>query len=171
MSKRPNGDGSITRYKDGWCGRYTDPVTRKQRAVYGSTQEECKAKLDAVKATIQGGVYVQPDRMTTGAWLDYWFENFYCIGAKKSSQDTTASGIRVHLKPIIGSIPLQKLSGENVQNVVRTMQKKELAPSTIQRHIKTLHQALEQAVTLKKIPITRSRGPSCHPSKSQRFAA
>lgn len=158
MSKRPNGDGSITKYKDGWRGRYTDPITHKQRAVYGATQEECKARLDTIKASIQGGVYVQPDKMLTGAWLDYWFENFYCISAKKSSQDTTASGIRTHLKPIVGTIPLQKLSGENVQSIVRTMQKNGLAPSTIQRHIKTLHQALDQAVTLKKIPNNPANG-------------
>lgn len=80
MSKRPNGDGSIGRYKNGWRARYTDPVTHKQLAVYGHTQEACKVELDKKRAAIRGGVYVQPDKITTGDWLDYWFENYYCIG-------------------------------------------------------------------------------------------
>ena len=104
MSKRPNGDGSISRYKNGWRGRYTDPITHTQRAVYGSTQEECKVALDEKLAAIRRGVYVTPDKILTGDWLDYWFENFYCIGTKQSSQGTTAQGIRAHLKPIIGNV-------------------------------------------------------------------
>lgn len=157
MSKRPNGDGSITKYRQngkdkGWRGRYTDPITHKQVPVYGATQEECKAKLDAIKAAIQGGVYVQPDKILTGDWLDYWFENYYCVGSKQSSQSTTRQGINAYLKPIIGKIPLQKLTADQAQGIVRSMQKKGLAPSTIQRHIKTLKQALGQAVKAKKMP-------------------
>lgn len=152
MSKRPNGDGSISRYKNGWRGRYTDPITHTQRAVYGSTQEECKAALDEKIAAIRRGVYVTPDKILTGDWLDYWFENFYCIGTKQSSQGTTAQGIRAHLKPVVGNVLLQKLSGEQVQSIVRSMQKKGLAASTVRRHMKTLTQALDQAVEMKKIP-------------------
>ncbi|MBR3743146.1 MAG: site-specific integrase [Clostridia bacterium] len=151
MSKRPNGDGSITRYKEGWRGRYIDPVDHKQRAVYGASQEECKKKLDAIKAAIQGGVYVRIDKILTGDWLDFWFQNYYCVGSKQSSQATTRQGINAYLKPTIGKIPLQKLTTDHAQSVVRVMQKRGLAPSTIHRHIKTLKQALSQAVKVKKI--------------------
>ena len=153
MSKRPNGDGSIGRYKNGWRARYTDPVTHKQLAVYGHTQEACKVELDKKRAAIRGGIYVHPDKILTGDWLDYWFENYYCIGTKKSSQATTAQGIRTHLMPAFGTIPLQKLTTEHIQGLIRSMQKGGLAASTIRRHIKTLKQALTQAVITQKIPI------------------
>lgn len=158
MNKRPNGDGSITRYKDGWRGRYTDPITHKQRAVYGRTQEECRAKLHEKLAAIQDGVFVQPDKMTTGAWLLQWFENFYCIGTKQSSQATTHQGIRTHLLPALGKIALQKLTTEHIQGMIRAMQKNGLSAATIQRHMKTLKQALEKAVKTKKIPFNPAKG-------------
>lgn len=151
MSKRPNGDGSIAPYGDGWRGRYTDPISHKQRAVYGKTQGECKNKLDAALSAIRGGVYVQPDKLLTGDWLDYWFENFYCIGTKQSTQATTAQGIRAHLKPVLGKYPLQKLQTEHIQAMIRNMQRDGLAPATIRRHVKTLNQALKQAAKMKKI--------------------
>ncbi len=163
MSKRPNGDGSISRYKNGWRGRYTDPVTHTQRAVYGGTQEECRKALNEKLSAIRGGVYVTPDKILTGDWLDYWFENYYCVSSKQSSQATTRQGINAYLKPAIGRIPLQKLSADQVQGIVRAMQKKGLAPSTIHRHIKTLKQALAQAVKMKKIPCNPADGAKLPP--------
>ena len=163
MSKRPNGDGSISRYNKRWRGRYTDPVTHKQRAVYGNSQEECRKALNEILAAIQGGVYVPPDKIQTGDWLDYWFENYYCIGSKQSSQATTRQGINAYLKPALCKIPLQKLTTDHAQGLVRAMQKKGLAPSTIHRHMKTLKQALAQAAVLKKIPSNPADGVKLPP--------
>lgn len=151
MSKRPNGDGSISRYKDGWRGRYTDPKTHQQRAVYGKTQSECKDKLDAKLAAIKGGVYVPPNKLLTGAWIKSWFKDYYCVNTKQSTQSTTWRGLRTYILPEIENILLQKLTPDHIQAIVRSMQSKGLAPSTIQRHVGTLVQCLEQAVSNEKI--------------------
>lgn len=152
MSKRANGEGTIGRYKNGWRALYTDPNNSyKQCAVYAKSQEECKNKLDAALMSIRRGVFVEPDKISVSDWLDYWFENYYCVSTKPSSQATTHQGIRTHIKPNIGNIKLQKLSTEHVQAMIRSMQKDELSPATIRRHIKTLRQALQQAVKNKKV--------------------
>lgn len=152
MKRRVNGEGCYDRFRDGWRGRFTDPVTGKQRAVYGKTQAECKRKLDAVLEEIRGGHYVTPNKEeTTGRWLDVWFTNYYCVGTKQSTQATTAQGIRTHLKPHLGMIPLQKLNTDNVQAMIRDMIESGLAPSTIARQIKILKQCMTMAVKRKKI--------------------
>lgn len=151
MKKRPNNDGSISRYKGRWRGRYTDPITHRQKAVYAATQAECKEKLDAKLQEIRQGVYVAPDRLTVGGWLDFWFENFYRIGVKASTAATTESNIRTKLKPALGMIVLQKLTAEPIQAFIRQQQQAGLKGSTIRRYIKVLGQALTQAEKLHKI--------------------
>lgn len=151
MKKRPNNDGSLTRYRDGWRGRYTDPVTHRQRAVYGKTQAECQSKLAEALNDIRTGVYVPPDRLTVGAWLDFWFENFHRISAKASTAATTESNIRTHLKPSLGHIQLQKLTAEPIQALIRQEQQAGHKPATIRRHIYVLSQALNKAEQMGKI--------------------
>ena len=149
--KRPNNDGSISRYKDRWRGQYTDPITHKQRAVYGKTQAECKAKLDAKLAEIKNGAYVAPDKVTVGGWLNLWFENFYRMSVKDTTAATAESNIRTHLIPALGHISLQKLTTEDVQGFVRREQEAGLSSATIRRYIKVLRQAMRQAVKLQRI--------------------
>ncbi len=151
--KRSNGEGTISRYKDGWRGRYTDPVTHTQRAVYGKTMGECKQKLKDVLATIDAGSYVTPDKANTTVkeWLNFWFENYYCISTKKSTQATTHGAICNQLIPAIGSIKLQKLTTDDIQEMINHMQTDGLAPGTISRHFKVLKQSLKKAQKLKKI--------------------
>lgn len=158
LKKRPNNDGSISRYKDRWRGQYTDPVSHRQRAVYGKTQAECKARLDAKLAEIKSGAYVAPDKITVGGWLDLWFERFYRVGVEASTAGTTESNIRVHLKPALGSIPLQKLSTEDVQGFIQRELDAGLAGSTIRRYLKLLRQSLKQAVILRRIPRDPTEG-------------
>ena len=109
--KRSNGEGSISRYKDGWRARYTDPVTHQQRAIYGKTQTEVREKLRAVLSTIDNQTYVTPDKKNTtvAEWLNFWFQNYYCTRTKQSTQATTSQAIRNHLIPALGKKQLQKL--------------------------------------------------------------
>lgn len=148
--KRPNNDGSIGRYKNGWRGQYTDPITHKQRAVYGKTQEECKRKLDAKLAEIRGGMYVSPDRITVKAWLDFWFENFYRRNVKASTAATTKGNID-KLSGTLGKYPLQKLTAVHVQAFVTQKLDAGLKVPTVRRYIKVLAQSLEQARRIGRI--------------------
>ena len=148
--RRPNNDGSIGRYKDRWRGAYTDPTIHKQRYVYGKTQAECKAKLDAKLAEIRGGSYVPPDKMTVEAWLLFWFDNFYRRSVKASTAATAKSNLD-KLIAALGKIKLQKLSPTDVQRFITTELDAGIRVSTIKRYLTVLAQALDQARELQKI--------------------
>ena len=137
MKKRPNHDGSIARWRDRWRGQYTDPVSHRQRSVYGKTMAECKAKLDQKLAEIRGGAYVAPDRITLGAWLDYWFATFYRPAVKPSTAATTKGNLR-KIKDALGSIRLQKLVADDVQRFINDQLSQGLQVSTVKRYLKVL---------------------------------
>ena len=59
--KKANGEGSITKRKDGrYMGRYT--VESKRKAVYGDSFEEVRQKLNEILNEIAKGAYVEPNK-------------------------------------------------------------------------------------------------------------
>lgn len=150
MPKRPNNDGSIGRYKNGWRAQYTDPATKKQKALYAKTQAEAARKLRDKLAEIQRGTYVPADRLTTGAWLEQWFTTFYRPTVKASTAATTYTNLR-KLISAIGTVQLQRLEAHHIQAFIADQQRKGISPNTIKRYMKVLNQALHQAILLRKI--------------------
>ena len=161
MPKRPNNDGSIGRYKDGWRAQYTDPITHKQKSLYAKTQRDVTRKLQAKLDEIRRGAYVPADRLLTGAWLDEWFNTFYRPTVKPSTAATSHGNI-CRLKESFGTIPLQQLTAVHIQRFIRQLQEEGCSPTTIKRYMKVLSQALEQAIALRKLqenPVKAVRMP------------
>ena len=125
--KRANGEGSIRKRKDGrWEGRYTaghDPATGKTiyKNVLGRTQAEVKEKL---KRAIEDSAKLDMSKMgqyTVGQWMDIWFENYAKIKVRPSSHQTYRGYIENHIKPNIGSIPLNKLTSLELQKLYKKL--------------------------------------------------
>ena len=125
--KRANGEGSIRKRKDGrWEGRYTagrDPATGKTiyKNVLGRTQAEVKEKL---KRAIEDSAKLDMSKVgqyTVGQWMDVWFENYAKIKVRPSSHQTYRGYIENHIKPNIGSIPLNKLTSLELQKLYKKL--------------------------------------------------
>ena len=169
--KRANGEGSIRKLKDGrWEGRYTaghDPATGKQifKSVLGKTQAEVKEKLK--KALVEAGQidFTKSGKYTVGTWMDEWFENVAKIKVRPSSHQTYRGYIDNHIKPNIGSIPLEKLTTMDLQKLYRTLltkgrverieaenQPSGLSAKTVRNINQVISSALDLAVAQKIIP-------------------
>ena len=125
--KRANSEGSIRKRKDGrWEGRYTaghDPATGKTiyKNVLGKTQAEVKEKL---KRAIEDSAKLDMSKVgqyTVGQWMDVWFENYAKIKVRPSSHQTYRGYIENHIKPNIGSIPLNKLTSLELQKLYKKL--------------------------------------------------
>lgn len=125
--KRANGEGSIRKRADGrWEGRYTaghDPATGKTiyKNVLGKTQAEVKEKL---KRAIEDSAKLDMSKVgqyTVGQWMDVWFENYVKIKVRPSSHQTYRGYIENHIKPNIGSIPLNKLTSLELQKLYKKL--------------------------------------------------
>ena len=78
MGRRGNGEGSITRRKDGrWMGRYTVYTSNgpKQKAIYGKTRAEVAEKLTKTMADRDGGLVFDAGNLTVGEYLERWLSD------------------------------------------------------------------------------------------------
>ena len=81
--KKANGEGSITKRKDGrYMGRYA--VESKQKAVYGDFFEEVRQKLNEILNEIAKGAYVEPNKFMVASSLSSfrlisWSSSLYSL--------------------------------------------------------------------------------------------
>jgi hypothetical protein len=78
MGKRGNGEGSITRRKDGlYMARYTVQTATgsKRKSIYGKTRQEVSEKLTKAMADRDGGLIFDADNLTVGEYLHRWLSD------------------------------------------------------------------------------------------------
>ena len=176
--RRANGEGNIRKRKDGrWEGRYTagyDPETGKRiiKNVLGKTQAEVKEKLKkAIKANV-GIDYGRSRNYTVGSWLEVWMENYAKVKLRPSTFKTSQGFLSNHIKPQIGSIPLDKLTTIHIQRFYNNLQKsgrvqrknfpelkdKSLSPRVVRGVHTLLRNCLEQAVAERLILSNPAQG-------------
>lgn len=153
MKRNASGAGSIRQRPDGrWEARYTagvNPGTGKQiqKSVYGATQDEVVKKLRKVLTEMDGGVFVEPSKMTVGAWLDVWTAE-YLGGVKTSTQISYKGHVKRRIKPALGAVKLQKMKPHQVQAFYNALQLDGVSAKTVRNIHGILHSALKQAVKL-----------------------
>ena len=127
--KRKAGDGTVRQRKDGrWEGRivigYDDNGYPKTKNVLAKTKKECVEKLQKLKEECGG---LKPEKvrseMSFGDWLTYWYKNHSKPKIRPTTQETYESRIRLHIIPEIGSIPLNKLTQNDLQQFYSRLKK------------------------------------------------
>ena len=160
-AKNASGSGSIrkkTVQRDGktytyWEARYTagyHPGTGNQiqRSITGRTQREVSQKLKAATASIDAGTYIAPSKLTLGAWMDAWAEN-YLNAVKPRTIEIYENVIKSHIKPGLGAVRLEDLNAHMVQTFYNECRKKKwLSGKSIKNIHCVLHQGLQQAVAV-----------------------
>jgi integrase len=149
MGKRGNGEGSITRRKDGlYMARYTveTAIGAKRKAVYAKTRKEAAEKLTAAMADASKGIIADGGPKTVGAFLTSWLENSVRGSVRKSTYDRNESLCRVHLIPALGRKKLKTLSAADVAGFYRSRLDSGCSAASVHKMHETLHKALKQAV-------------------------
>ena len=169
LTRRGRREGSIYRTADGrWrgevvLGRRPDG-RRDRRVVYGETRQEVAEKLAALVADYRAGRLPTYDPTSVGAYLDSWLATRQRMGAKGGAgvRPNTAkvleAVIRLHIKPAIGHIPLQKLTADDLERLYRSIidpppAGKGLSIRMAEIAHRTLHAALEAAVRKGKLAV------------------
>jgi integrase len=122
MGRRGNGEGSISRRKDGlYMARYT--VERatgpKRKTIYAKTRQEAAEKLTKAMADRDGGLVLEDENMRVGEYLDTWLKGL--TGAvRQSTLDGYEIAVRVHIKPALGRLKLKMLTPAHVASFYRT---------------------------------------------------
>jgi hypothetical protein len=107
--KRGNGEGSITKRRD---GRYTVHTVKgpKRRHVYGKTRKEAADRLAKALSDRTEGIVYNNENMTVGEYLDVWLKSSVRGSIRQSTYDRDAYLVENHVKPALGRIKLKNLS-------------------------------------------------------------
>lgn len=162
--KRKNGEGTVRLRKDGrWEGRvvigYDDMGLPRTKNVLAKTKGECVEKLNALKNSIvpATAVKVRAD-IPFGEWVEFWYENYCKPIVRPNTQRGYEDFIRLYIRPKLGSIPLNKLTANDLQQFLNWMKKdgrseyresrgEGLSGNTIRHCYGLCRRVLEKAVT------------------------
>jgi integrase len=114
------------------------------RTVQGG-KKKAEEELSDLIGKKRHGRLGRSDRRSIGEHLDWWIENVAEIGVRASTLASYRLVIETYLKPELGSIRLDKLTGPYVQEVVRTLTTRGLAPRTVRYAFALLNAALRRA--------------------------
>jgi integrase len=155
MGKRGNGEGTITRRKNGgWMAQYTAYTAegRKRKTLYGKTRQEVAAKLSKALADREDGLVFDAGSLTVGEYLARWISHSVRDTVSQKTYERYESIVRVHLSPALGRIRLKALTPDHVRGLYREKLDSGLAPRNVLHIHRTLSKALRQATDDGLIP-------------------
>jgi integrase len=147
--KRGNGEGSITKRRDGrWMARYTVHTVKgpKRKHIYGRTRQEVAEKLSKAVSDRVGGLDFDGDHETLEAYLQRWIDEVLRGTVKQSTLENYAYIARLHIIPELGRVRLKALKSRDVRRLYREKLEAGLSPRTVQIIHTVLRKALQQAV-------------------------
>ncbi|MBS6348915.1 MAG: tyrosine-type recombinase/integrase family protein, partial [Oscillospiraceae bacterium] len=188
--RRPSDDGMVRKREDGrWEGRivvgHDEKGLPKTKNVLAKTKSECSAKLNALKASLQGPREPKQEKpkadMTFGAWLDHWYQRECKPHIRPKTQADYENRIYQHVIPELGAIPLAKLTAADLQQFYnrlkeggRLLRVEQYGPGLSVRMVKSCHvtcrMALDQAVAqglILKNPALSCKAPVTRPKEMQ----
>jgi integrase len=150
--RRGNNEGSIYQRSNGlWAAIVPGPAGGR-KFLYGRTKDEVQRKLAEALHARQLGDVAESGTMTVGEFLDQWLERI----AKPSVRPYTYHGyevqVRVHLKPAIGRLPLDRLEPAHVQALMNSKLSEGLSPKSVRYMHGTLRTALRHAMRWEYVP-------------------
>jgi integrase len=153
--KRGNGEGSITRRKDGlYMARYTveTAIGAKRKTLYGKTRGEVSEKLTKAMADRDEGLVFDADNLKVGEYLERWLVDSVLDTVRPTTYERYEQIVRIHVRPVLGSVKLKNLTPVHVRGLYREKLEAGLSARTVQYIHVTLHKALKQAVQDGLIP-------------------
>ena len=133
MAKRNNGEGTITKRKDGrWEGRYyTGEIVNGKRVrknVLAKTKAECKEKLnkaiaenDKRQRIISRCDFLTNPEPTLEEWSRIWFESFCTASVKEYTRNSYQSYFDRYILPNLGGMKIKDISTVSCQQFLIKM--------------------------------------------------
>ena len=155
MGKRGNGEGSISRRKNGgWMAQYAVYAAegRRRKTIYGKTRKDVAAKLATALSDREDGLIFDAGTLTVEEYLERWLSDCVRDTVKASTHSSYKQLVGKHVVPTLGRIRLKMLTATHVRGLLREKLDTGLSPRTVQYVRFVLRKALDQAVADNLIP-------------------
>jgi len=157
--RRGNGEGSITKRKDGkWQGSiligYDLETGRpKRKYFYGRTRKEVQEKINEVALKVQAGTYREPSKLTVAEWFTTWLNDYMKPSLRPTTWESYRYQVEGHIIPALGHLRLPQLQTAHIQRLYNDKLKGGrldgkpggLSPKSVKYIHTVIHSALEQA--------------------------
>src|ERR671917_2702345 len=113
MGKRGNGEGSITRRKDGlYMARYTVQTATgtKRKTIYGKEREQVAEKLIDALSNRNKGLVFDAGSQTVGEYVERWLLTSAKGSVRESTYESYRKQVERYVVPAIGRVKLKRLS-------------------------------------------------------------
>ena len=179
--KRPDGDGTVRKRKDGrWEGRivigHKEDGTPIFKSVFAKTQKELMPKLHAAIDEYRGVDLSENGSMTLGKWMDRWMEEYAIPTLRPGTIAGYTHDIRNHILPALGDKQIRFITRADVQKFYNALKRKKcqyrihgvektLADSTVRGIHMLLHEIMDAAVRVRLISQNPTNGttiPKCN---------
>jgi integrase len=153
-TRRDRGSGGVRQRKNGtWEGRVRHGVGRPTTYVYGATKHIVleKIRTEMARPLAEGA----DSRLSAGEWLDRWLQSVKeDPNLRPATYNIYKNAVRLHIKPSIENIKLEKLSKVNIYNMLDRLASEKVGDRTRQVVYSTLHRALQ--IALKRDMVIRN---------------
>ena len=149
QQRRDKGEGSLfySETQGRWLGfvdaGYDASGKRRRVKVSARTKAEARAKLAAVRKSVDAGV-AGDQRTTVGDWLDQWVSQLPSSVKSVNTVDNIKWVVDLHLKPGIGGRRLRDLTPDDVDKLLRGKAAAGMSRSSLVR----MHSVLKRALRL-----------------------
>jgi len=149
--------GSIQTFKTEDGTRYEivvdlgpDPITgkRRQRRKRFNTKKQAQTVLTAWMAEIDAGTAVDKSRQTVAELMRFWLETYVQHNVRPGTLEGYSFTVNKHIIPDLGTIPVQKLTPEQLQGFYSTKLAAGCGKRTVQLCHLRITQALKMAVKM-----------------------
>jgi integrase len=145
VKKRGNGEGSISRRKNGgWMAQYAVYTAegRKRKTLYGKTRAVVAEKLTKAMADRDGGLIFDAGKLTVGEYLGKWLADSVKGSVKGTTYANYSYITRVHISPALGRVKLKNLTPAHVRGFYGEKARTNLSAATVKKMHVVLHRAL-----------------------------
>jgi integrase len=131
---------------------------QKSVTVHG-TKKDADREMRKLLHSLANGTYVEPEKVTVGEFCERWLRDYIKpSGRAERTRRTYELIIRKHVTPVLGHIPLQRLTPAHLQryyadkrasgSLGNSHQEKgtALSATTVAHHHAVIHEALEHAM-------------------------
>lgn len=135
--RRPNGDGSVFPYRNGYAAVLDlgwSEGKRQRRWVYGSTEAVVMKKFNEAKRLASEGLDLKVPPQSLNEWLDEWIELKRRAGTRSSTLRSYRWLIETHLRPTLGHVKLTKITPTMIRRLLEAKSAGGLSTATV-RHI------------------------------------
>jgi integrase len=148
--------GSIVRRGGTWSIVHDEPTgdgTRRQRWVGGyKTRREAERALADALARIGSGGYVEPSRLSFGAYLTGTWLPSIRASVRPSTLTRYKLDVNTKLVPALGAVPLQRVTGAMLDKLYADLLGRGLSPASARHLHAVAHRALRDATRNDLIP-------------------